>query len=411
MLQGDLDVGPLEAIRRASKQLVEAHESQSAQHFAGRTIHLPAQLCSDVVAPLIGHLSAAPQVEAISHMWLSSFSRRNQVQLTPGTVAAHLAVRAMQVSPEEALSELNELAQLNKANARVTAIIAGIKVDEPIKLADDIQIIPFDYAQLPTGVTSVRRPLPGDIVDHFAPSPSGFLTLDFSYSPVFELSKASPEPLPDDKIGRLASTADRLAVISNHEVAVLEMWIAPHDQRLPADLGWLTFRDPSWGTGPVLGEIDLERETALEFLKNCEQFGRKREWDTLELSMSRFNRSRRSIHPEDRAIDLGTILEVLLMHDSSASDTNNEISFKLGIRGAWLLEASLENRKRLFDQIRKLYSKRSKAVHRGRLKPSADPVDDWVELEADSLLISRLITRIVTRGKFPDWTTLVLGGE
>src|SRR5208337_1521554 len=407
MAEGIREARFLEVIRLASSKLAERRDSQPAHHSVTTGLRIRAQQSPEIIAPLIEHLLAIPELKKMSSSWMYGFSRRSQLQMNSTLIAAHLASRSTGIPAESALQELIDLARSNSATARLTALVAGVRVDEPLALADGLQILPFRYDQLPAGVTSVRSRFPGGVVDKITPEPSGCRVWDFPYSPVFETASVNPDPFPEDKVDRLTSVANQLSVVSDHEVAVLEMWITANDDRLPGDLGWVTFRHPSWGSGPVFEAVHLDHEGAIEFLKQCDRFDRGKEWDTLELAMSRFNTSRRSVGAEDRAIDLGTVLEILLMHRGSE---NTEMTFKLSTRGAWALEETFGGRTQVFEQIRDLYAKRSQAVHQGRLKAGGDPLEEFQTLEAGSLLVARLIREIVARGGFPDWKTLVLGG-
>lgn len=83
-----------------------------------------------------------------------------------------------------------------------------------------------------------------------------------------------------------------------------------------------------------------------------------------------------------------TCLEVLFSTDSS------EISHKLAERIALFLEDSFEERKRLFNRVKKLYSVRSKVVHGDVFSESKSKSLAAISEDADNLL-RRVLRRIV----------------
>ena len=118
---------------------------------------MTAQLNSDITEPIVEQLSTAPLLDPICTSYLVGFRRYAQKQMNAREIASHLAARTLQISPEEALSELAELATLNRATARLTAIIAGVTVDEALALADGIQLVPFDWRQIKASRVSGGR--------------------------------------------------------------------------------------------------------------------------------------------------------------------------------------------------------------------------------------------------------------
>jgi hypothetical protein len=114
---------------------------------------------------------------------------------------------------------------------------------------------------------------------------------------------------------------------------------------------------------------------------------------------------------EERAIDLGIALEVILMYDGSTGrHDNNEISHKLGVRAAWLVGQNPSERVAVFEQVRKIYGLRSHAAHSGEIKHDAKSW--WArndEIEQGIILGGRIVKAVLARGDWPKWTDFVLG--
>ncbi|BAI95201.1 hypothetical protein Sj15T_30910 [Sphingobium sp. TA15] len=121
-------------------------------------------------------------------------------------------------------------------------------------------------------------------------------------------------------------------------------------------------------------------------------------------AIDRLGRSRLAINPVDRALDLGMAAEIALMHDHSHNNT--EIAHKIGSRSAWLLGQTPTDRATIFTEMKSLYGARSQAVHSGFLSSRST-----IDLDAADALVTRIFNAILARGAFPDWSSLVMGGD
>lgn len=118
-------------------------------------------------------------------------------------------------------------------------------------------------------------------------------------------------------------------------------------------------------------------------------------------------RSRSREEDEERAIDLGACLEMLLMRNDSGGNT--EITNKISHRGAWLLGRDSGDRAQTFKTIREIYALRSKAVHEGQLKPlpTMEKANERRQIfAAGEAICERLIIRLMAG--WPDWNQLTL---
>ena len=121
-------------------------------------------------------------------------------------------------------------------------------------------------------------------------------------------------------------------------------------------------------------------------------------------AIDRLGRSRLAINPVDRALELGMAAEIVLMHDHSPSNT--EIAYKIGGRAAWLLGQTPAERATIFADMKSLYGARSQAVHSGVLSSRST-----IDLDAADALVTRIFNAIIARGAFPDWSSLMMGGD
>lgn len=131
----------------------------------------------------------------------------------------------------------------------------------------------------------------------------------------------------------------------------------------------------------------------------------------VRLAIERLAVARGRHTPAEKAIEYGTCLEVLLMHELGA-EQKSEISFKMRVRAAWLVGDSAERRKDIYKQVQQLYELRSKAVHNGTLRGSRkkgelSDQDIVGVLEKADFLCVNLMEKIVIDGT-PDWNSVIL---
>jgi hypothetical protein len=134
----------------------------------------------------------------------------------------------------------------------------------------------------------------------------------------------------------------------------------------------------------------------------------------IETSMARLAAAWGGRNRESRAVDLGIALESMLMFEvgTGGREPSTEIRYKLGLRAAWLAGNEFADRESVFRSVRQLYDLRSQAAHAGRVSVSSN---NWQavneKIEAGIALTGQLIITLLSRGSWPDWNRLVLGGR
>jgi len=126
----------------------------------------------------------------------------------------------------------------------------------------------------------------------------------------------------------------------------------------------------------------------------------------LAIPLNRLNQAIRRMQTVDSAIELGIALEALFFDDGTKS---SELSFKLRLRGAWLLGATPERRREIMKTLEELYDCRSAAIHSGKLDgiKIRGQKDDL--LKEGYSLVAQAVESIIQKGSFPNWNELVLG--
>jgi hypothetical protein len=162
------------------------------------------------------------------------------------------------------------------------------------------------------------------------------------------------------------------------------MWFAPTYE------GRLQLVQPTEVNNVALVWVDQYLQLADDVKKVC------------DIAIERLNLARRRRSPGDKAIEGAICLEALL-----GDERSEELTYKLKLRSALLLETDIDQRKKIKKTVGSFYKLRSKTVH-GRSKS----VQDAEAIASEGLIIcSRVLQAIVKRNEKPepeDWE--LLGG-
>ncbi|SEN17057.1 hypothetical protein SAMN05192583_2126 [Sphingomonas gellani] len=305
------------------------------------------------------------------------------------------------MAPAAIIKLFEEEISRNVARYDEVSPVLGVQIAKECDLGEGIRLAPppeniFDVTQL------WRHSM--------APLPTGTCALIQTYAVTPAFERRSPEAtgpigssqtLPAAEARQSVRERTRLACLLAGAGAVeLPLSILQPDRRNLLAAGDGNQSGRPFSPFPFTAqELDADLIATL-----YDQLGRFAGIGSLARAIDRLGRSRLAINPVDRSLDLGMSAEIALMHDQGSSNT--EIGYKIGSRAAWLLGTDANERATIFNDIKKLYDARSKAVHTGELSAKSQ-----IDLDAADALVTRALVAILGRGSFPDWTRLVLGGE
>ena len=303
------------------------------------------------------------------------------------------------MEPVEIIAAFEEEVARNSARYEEVSPVIGISVEEKFEISPGIRLVP--------PASSILDPTSYSYRTQWGPMPegTGFLVQEYTVYPAFS-AEADPDASSEAKVATHPDRAKRDSVKERLRRACL--LLSPGGVELPvsvimADDRSLFQIDGNSSSRPYAArpQFALPVDTG-EFMALFKALEHVADRDVIERAIDRLGRSRLSVDPVDRALDLGIAAEIILMHDAGGG--NAEITYKISSRAAWLVEAETDRRIAAFDLMRDLYTARSKAVHTGKF-PHKNPVD----LDEADQLVSRIIRTIATRGDFPDWKRLALG--
>ncbi len=287
----------------------------------------------------------------------------------------------------------------NRYEASEVRAVRGITISAPFKLTGNASLVPRE--QLVECHERTRAFGEGGLE---ATQNSAALIQTIVVEPAFVpaaglLERPSLQAERDRRDAYAARLRLALGIASGGPVEMPSVYAqASPDNIFGAASSGLFYRQIMFGFAPYVafaGPATLAIYAELEAMKS----------EALEIAVNRLLRSRLGQSLEDRILDLGMAVEIILMHQTQKGEGKSEITNKLSNRGAWLVGETPSDRFEVAALLGKLYSARSAVVHTGIAKP-----DLRTCIPKFDALVSQVIRAVLRRGSFPDWKKLVLGG-
>lgn len=129
-----------------------------------------------------------------------------------------------------------------------------------------------------------------------------------------------------------------------------------------------------------------------------------KEQKIIEIVLTRLSQAKRRTQLEDKILDIGLALEILLLNENT-KDLQLAISFRL--RGAWLLGKNRGEREQIYEQLKEVYNARSSVAHSGCLpQKNSQQISEHINTYIE--LAERMIVKVIENG-WPKWDSLMLG--
>lgn len=126
----------------------------------------------------------------------------------------------------------------------------------------------------------------------------------------------------------------------------------------------------------------------------------------LQLILSRLSQAKRRIQIEDKMLDLGIALEMLLLDDNE----KDQLALQFRLRGSWLVGQSGQDRMEKWNLLQEIYNARSSVAHTGMLyKNNRLKIERTQEKLPQYLDLAETILRKIIISGTPLWRDLVLG--
>lgn len=307
---------------------------------------------------------------------------------------------------EKTLDNLNKYIALDGNPLCEVQLVSGIEVEQEIDLTDNTKLVPFD--KIPDCWQK----------NYFAPAESEFPhNKHCSKAAILRKIKASPISYHQDEPPTQLLDVD-IYLRDICQILTLVGPSAPYptaywtmlEEIIPLKLASGLSGDMSYLSYTIYKYAPKDYALAQNIVRSYLPLSKNLK-NSLLLSVKRLNMAQRKNSMEDKAIDLGIALEILLLKDREKYEL---IAFPFRLRGAWFLGEEMERRRTVYDLLKAIYDCRCSAVHSGKLKKSNYKINGQV-IQSNELfeegfkLCAELIIKIIKEKKFPDWDKLILG--
>ena len=324
----------------------------------------------------------------------------------------HLIIIAFSRGPQHAAQTFYECAEDSDVNMQFITLLDGIRVEQEIDISEGIRLVP---------VPDNANYFPPYIITH---SPGGYMDyydrtliiLEERVSPIFahpsEMSRGNARgPFIRSNLNTIyrdfsvSDFCEALSLSANHVVNYTAWWThldSDEAYAVRAEGRFPTYTSLLHNKMKPMKVDDNDIQKAMSLYSIRKSLGSE-VTQKLRVPIDRWRKSKMDASPIDAFINLGTALESLYLNDAG---NTGELRFRLALRAAWHLGSDRADRSSLFDDFKKIYDRRSKAVHTGKLAEN----EQTPELVARAQeLCLKSIVKIIEDGEFPDWNHMVMG--
>lgn len=157
------------------------------------------------------------------------------------------------------------------------------------------------------------------------------------------------------------------------------------------------------------GSSKLFADSVREIRSLVDAFGALPSGDKLRMTraLSRLSQAKRRLQIEDKILDLGIALEMVLLDDNV---NNDQLSQSFRLRGSWLIGKDGHDRHIIYSELKDIYDYRCQVAHSGALRKNNGTKIDEVrtKFQEYSFLAGRIIRHLICNGHY-EWSKLILG--
>ena len=319
-----------------------------------------------------------------------------QLLRTPTVSSYTLLSQAVEIGAEAAVKWLKRVYCTTDFSTYLNAEVHGLRLDQRMQFSNGMCLVPFDELPSSGNVNRLRSRY------NIRPSNAMEMEQGPAVAATLKIPKGSKPEVYTAAGGTLEETVTAMTLIGAAAPVVGDEWRDFADPELvKAEIGTRWKPRQFEGQKPQFPPTSVG-SSDFDIVEKYLSFDQKQR-GRLRLAVERLNLARRRISPGDKAIDGSICLEALL-----GDNGNSEMTYKISLRAALLLESDPERRDQVRKIVKKFYGIRSKIVHGqtpGKPYETAD-----VECVNEGLRIcTRIISKIVQNGAITDMSNLELG--
>jgi hypothetical protein len=390
-------IAGLERQREAAREWIAYYDAVREGRDVGR--ERPKPDISEVTAPIFAALAAHP----VFGPGRNIFFAHKQLNLHPHWMPEPLLRMMLRSDARSAVAWLYRVFKIERADLRMVAAVHGLDVQQPVSLSNGVHLLPLTTEPDSTNFRALARRQyqeirwTMDIAWAFPPTIAVFDMRDVA------ASTDPGEAANDNALGAILDAARAFTLIDRAAPVVGTSWIDFVDPELEAaEVGQSRMGARFEGSLSQFAPLKVDDE-AIDWAERYLRMGAPLR-GKMDVALDRLNLARRRHSPGDQAIDGSICLEALLSDDSP-----QELTYKLQLRAALLLGATLPERCEIRQAVNDLYKLRSKVVH-GRVRKPKEAMLDAQRASRGLEICTQAVRAIVQRNAPPDFPTWELTG-
>jgi hypothetical protein len=325
---------------------------------------------------------------------------RSEFKVSFATVTQWLFVRSRQIGVRPAFKLFHQFVETGDVFVELTTLLTSVILETSLQITERMWLVPFP---------SYYDPYPGPIVEDLHRTQSSLYSINAVLVVWSQVTHDTNNPQSasygptDEDIADAKNALDCVCVLGLGSAQPLGSSVASSLFHSTRDGGTVISHVPT-----ISHYARLENE-ALHSLPDLFQRLRRMRRESMEsytkveAALHRFANAMNRELPSDRAIDLGTVLEILF---TDKADGRDNITHRLRLRVARYLGKSFDERVALDERVNRLYKLRSDSVHTGKLELNEKSESALLD---GTRLASQALTHFICNGVPDNWKQVELG--
>jgi hypothetical protein len=363
---------------------------------------------TDAGHAIVKLLSEDPRVIALNGKMISRGSGAQRFEIK--TLAMWFLWCANEYGFENAKTHLDSFLDLEEVSVINALWVLGIEVDQPIILSDEYTLQPVDHMPDSRDKEYFLQSRFGYVVQN-TPVPACAITKPCRVQKTWAMDPPVSAK-GNQEFREVSSRLYDIALILNalNGISCVPYYstsyvtpTTPLGHFGGSGGGSSVYDVLAHGSAKLSSESKSSIETLLTMFDKLSGPERAR----IQRILNRLSQAKRRVQVEDKILDLGIALEMLLLEDNPNYD---QLALSFRLRGSWLLGKSPEDRIKKHQQLKEIYEYRSQVAHSGVLCKGVTAEIERVQQSFSDYqsLAEDICQKIIKEGK-PAWSRLVLG--
>lgn len=371
------------------------------------------KVCNQAFPELIEQISADPRIIALEGKLVGWQESKSQPNIN--SIAYWLLWRMRAVGIEKALEDYENFFNNETLDIDLVVWVYGPNPDRIYKFSNGVWLVPIK--DMPD--SSLKEKFMGpnlDALNGYRPLPQAALVNRVKVQKVISSPETiNIEPEYSDFWQNRSKIKDIVMLLNClkgvHCASAIEVDVYP--AHIPP--GFFQGGSQSQTLRDILPfrtcRFAIENEKIVDDLLISFKKLKHKEQESIAAVIRRFSQVKWRSNIDDKFLDLGICLEMLLLNNLNKQERPDQLSLTFRLRGSWFLATNYQERLEFYDILKRVYNLRSEIAHNGysRSLAKTKPTEVNDLLNKGMALAENLIQSIISKGYPKNWDDLILG--